>query len=610
MCISISLFLITFFNISFAFITNIKYMLLLRLLTGFANNLSTFMQSYLLEIFPSEKHKTVLQLFTFFQNLAVALAMLSGLIISLTSALVNDENIYSTNDKLNRYFLIAFLVAIINFMAFIFNFIKYKFKIVIPKRRTQFYEQCDLNLDLSQRKESIIQRQGSKYSHDYSGNKRYSNRGSKEYSINVIDKSNLHNPNKSPSDRYNPFGTLNSNKTINDDKNLSKSIELQPKHPEDNPIEEKEIPINGENIVEINSLHNTIKKNEIDFDNYEKNQINRTVNNPLSPNDKIQAGFFQLNEEPQELSNNRESSNLDLSKNTIGIKHTNRLTQITDKSEIKEINEDFGKISIIRSNKINKNLPIKRQGSSDKQNEIFVSSTSENIIRSNSINSEASIRGKIDFFILFKISLIYTNLQICDIVLYNIFFLNLTFKLNLNPKFEWEENIYNIIIVSSALALYHLIYTMLMPAINSQIVKIGMKSNKKANTVFKMFIYVSLILMVIFHLVDYSLSYLGLINLIVLMSLLILRNLALTVVLICYNVMVLKISQSQVKEKINLFQNYFSLSLRTISGMICCFFYVYFIDNYLMIAICLGCIPLLLLVSNLKLIKNLMDLVY
>jgi hypothetical protein len=613
MCISLSLFLITFLNFSFSFVTNFYHLLLIRFFTGLLNNLSTFMQSYLLEIFPSNKHKTVIQLFTFFQNMAVALAMLSGLLMSIS---LDYHRIDQSESKINKYFLIAFLVAVINFCAFILNLIKYRFKILIPKRRTQFYEQCDLNLDLSQRKENIIKRQKSSDSTDSSGRKRYSNSGYKEYSIHVMDKSNLHNPNKTAAvEKYNSFGTLNSNKTGSDDRGFNKMIELQTKKPgEIINVDEKESNSQKDISAEMNIDHSPEKLQEISG---VINNFYETADNNLSSlsqgkkhsepalsspnlNGNNNDGFFQFNDEPHEVSNNRD--NADLTKNTIGIKHSHRLTQTTDKSLINLKNEDFAKNVNLKFEKINKEFPIQKKGSSEKHNDIIVSSGSE-VIRAQNTTNDINNKMKIGWFNLFKISSIFTILQVSDIILYNVFFLNLAFTLN--PKNSSD----NIFLISTAMGLYHLIYTLLLPVVNTQILKMGMRSNKKAVLFFKIFILISIGLYSTFLVLDYLLSEKGLTYVIVLMSVLVIRNLSLTVVLICYNVLVLKISQSQVKEKINNLQNYFSLLIRTIFGTISFVIYLYFADNYQIIAITLGVVPIGLLVSNLRLVKNLTDIV-
>lgn len=611
MCISLSLFIITFLNFSFSFITNFYYLLLIRFFTGLINNLSTFMQSYLLEIFPSNKHKTVIQLFTFFQNLAVALAMLSGLLMRIN---LDYDQINQSEAKINKYLLIAFLVAAINFCAFILNLIKYRFKILIPKRRTQFYEQCDLNLDLSQRKENIIKRQKSSDSTDSSGRKRYSNSGYKEYSIHVMDKSNLHNPNKTAAvEKYNSFGTLNSNKTGNDDKGFNKMIELQTKKPgEIINVDEKESNSQKEISAEMNIDHSPEKLHEISgvINNYYETADNNLSSlsqgkKHLEPalsspniNENNKDGFFQFNDEPHDSSNNRDNS--DLTKNTIGLKHSHRLTQTTDKSLINLKNEDFAKK--VKFEKIKKDFPFQKKGSSEKHNDIIVSSGSE-IVRSQSTNNDINNKMKIGWIKLFKISSIFTILQVSDIILYNVFFINLAFKLN--PK----NSSYNIFQISTALGLYHLIYTLLLPAVNTQVLKMGMRSNKKAVLFFKIFILISIGIYSAFLVLDYLLSKNGLTYVIVLMSVLVIRNLSMTVALICYNVLVLKISQSQFKEKINNLHNYFSLFIRTIFGTMSFVIYLYFVDNYILIAIILGVVPIGLLVSNLRLVKNLTDII-
>ena len=611
MCISLSLFIITFLNFSFSFITNFYYLLLIRFFTGLINNLSTFMQSYLLEIFPSNKHKTVIQLFTFFQNLAVALAMLSGLLMKIG---LDYDQINQSEAKINKYLLIAFLVAAINFCAFILNLIKYRFKILIPKRRTQFYEQCDLNLDLSQRKENIIKRQKSSDSTDSSGRKRYSNSGYKEYSIHVMDKSNLHNPNKTAAvEKYNSFGTLNSNKTGNDDKGFNKMIELQTKKPgEIINVDEKESNSQKEISAEMNIDHSPEKLHEISgvINNYYETADNNLSSlsqgkKHLEPalsspniNENNKDGFFQFNDEPHDSSNNRDNS--DLTKNTIGLKHSHRLTQTTDKSLINLKNEDFAKK--VKFEKIKKDFPFQKKGSSEKHNDIIVSSGSE-IVRAQSTNNDINNKMKIGWIKLFKISSIFTILQVSDIILYNVFFINLAFKLN--PK----NSSYNIFQISTALGLYHLIYTLLLPAVNTQVLKMGMRSNKKAVLFFKIFILISIGIYSAFLVLDYLLSKNGLTYVIVLMSVLVIRNLSMTVALICYNVLVLKISQSQFKEKINNLHNYFSLFIRTIFGTMSFVIYLYFVDNYILIAIILGVVPIGLLVSNLRLVKNLTDII-
>jgi len=611
MCISLSLFIITFLNFSFSFITNFYYLLLIRFFTGLINNLSTFMQSYLLEIFPSNKHKTVIQLFTFFQNLAVALAMLSGLLMRIN---LDYDQINQSEAKINKYLLIAFLVAAINFCAFILNLIKYRFKILIPKRRTQFYEQCDLNLDLSQRKENIIKRQKSSDSTDSSGRKRYSNSGYKEYSIHVMDKSNLHNPNKTAAvEKYNSFGTLNSNKTGNDDKGFNKMIELQTKKPgEIINVDEKESNSQKEISAEMNIDHSPEKLHEISgvINNYYETADNNLSSlsqgkKHLEPalsspniNENNKDGFFQFNDEPHDSSNNRDNS--DLTKNTIGLKHSHRLTQTTDKSLINLKNEDFAKK--VKFEKIKKDFPFQKKGSSEKHNDIIVSSGSE-IVRAQSTNNDINNKMKIGWIKLFKISSIFTILQVSDIILYNVFFINLAFKLN--PK----NSSYNIFQISTALGLYHLIYTLLLPAVNTQVLKMGMRSNKKAVLFFKIFILISIGIYSAFLVLDYLLSKNGLTYVIVLMSVLVIRNLSMTVALICYNVLVLKISQSQFKEKINNLHNYFSLFIRTIFGTMSFVIYLYFVDNYILIAIILGVVPIGLLVSNLRLVKNLTDII-
>ena len=205
----------------------------------------------------------------------------------------------------------------------------------------------------------------------------------------------------------------------------------------------------------------------------------------------------------------------------------------------------------------------------------------------------------------FTISLIFTILQICDVVVYNILILTLMLG---NENNKWKFSIFEI---SLFLSIFHLIYAFLSTLINSILVKWFIKSVPKLNFLFKLFTALSSFISVIIPLYDYQFlkskenkneeMYS---SVFILMTLILARNLCLTVVLTCYNLLVFNISNSAVKDKIQTFQKYLSSMFRGVFSILSCFIYNYFLYDYMYNLLLLGAVPIGFLIVNFVLVKS------
>ena len=150
MCVNLSLVLLAIINVSQSFCFSINNIIIFRSLAGLFNNLSTFTKSFILALFSHKQHKKIMNFISIYQNFSPVIALLSGLVYEF----LNLGEFFKNQDKnsifsnLNKYSPITFFISVLCISTLILGMVKFKFKMVIPKRRTQFHEQILVHYQL------------------------------------------------------------------------------------------------------------------------------------------------------------------------------------------------------------------------------------------------------------------------------------------------------------------------------------------------------------------------------------------------------------------------------------------------------------------------------
>lgn len=584
MCVNLSLVLLAIINVSQSFCFSINNIIIFRSLAGLFNNLSTFTKSFILALFSHKQHKKIMNFISIYQNFSPVIALLSGLVYEFLNLgeFFKNQDKNSVFSNLNKYSPITFFISVLCISTLILGMVKFKFKMVIPKRRTQFHEQIELHLDSSQRKESVDQQNQNPYnSNIFDPNKFGSspfNKPSREISNLDIYSSN--------SKKFNDSG-LNSHPVpnSNQDNNILPQMSHVPHTPHQN---------FSSNVSSKNSVLETIDTGN------EKQQDDKL--------DQKNGKYNQLNEESH-ISKGRFSGRKIISISEFDSNKDDDIENPPVRKGTKE--EDNSKLEMkIQPTKENY---TKFNSPQNADNKII----DTNVYRSSNLkilteNTSKSLLGNTDNIskLSFSISMIFSFLQICDVVVYNIFLLNLILPEDAGIK----NKSFSIFEISFYLAMFHLIYSLISTFIYSLLVKWFMKNLSKLSFLFKLFTVVSCILSLFVFMYDfqymkskeytfmYSSFYLF-------MGLILLRNLCLTVILTCYNLLVYNIPNTKIKDKIQTFQKYFSFLFRGVFLIFSCFAYDYFVDDYISILILLGVIPCGFLIVNWVLLKKLTSII-
>ncbi len=519
--LNLSFILIAITNFLFCLWQDLYIFIFVRILVGLSNGLSTFTKNFIMENIEHKRHKSLLNYSNFIQNFCIVFCLL----FSYLPGIYSFEGNFLLFE-FNKYFYISSTVSCLNLLTFLLCLVRFKKRILIPKRRTLFKEQIDLNVDFSRRKESVEE--------------------SPNNNSNVIKirfDSNLASPEKIPN--YNYSSNLNkidvseyNSKDSAVETEFNDKIEEKSKDVKDQGVEKKYFPI----------------KDEIEL------------------KDKI----------PDEKQNHDEESN----KNESDMKN---------KSDLRATKE----ISV-------RNTMIKILNESNSHNQSY---------------TMTSKITDIDKWDNFKISFIFSSLQICDAILYVLLLFELYGLNNLNIEKNRPNNsnkiskspnttanIQSIQSISLSLSIYHLIFAIFFPIINSFILKKFFDSVKSLNKIFIYFTIISgLITCLIFTLNIFRHLQILVIaneyeNLYLICSILI-RNICLTAVLTSYNLLIYNIKEPSVKEKIQSFLYYLSYLLRGLFIIIS--FYIYSLMNDFIILILLCCIPMGLLWMNICFLRTL-----
>ena len=501
--INISLICLTVCNFSFAYSKTLFYIIVNRSLTGMFNNLTIFSKQYIYEFFNFEENSHIMNFFLTFQNITTII----GIIIGSLSCLLNE---FDSSNDVNKYFISCWIVAFINFVTILFNLVKFRFKFIIPKRRTTVIKKSS-SVDNSNRKSKDLKTSDFNLNNDIMKVNRSSENGNNNMDVVNLD---LFSSNKDNNDKFNSkIYEEKSDMSISTKKKTFIKLE--------------------EEILDTNE-NQEIKKEE------DKSKSEKVI-----------------------LDRNRNTENKVILSNRISIKD-----QITDKK--KNLNDSVNDIK-----KLNRN---------------------DSMVLGRSLISNSSSSLNISSF---KISLIFTFIQISDVILYNSYFVLLVL-----PK-EYSGYGYGIFDIAYYLTVFHLIYSLLIPIIYKLIIK-NVKTNNKSVFWFKIFSLVALLFSIVFYANSY---YYRNNRLNISVSLFILRNLALMGSSTCYNIMIVKIPDSEYRDKLGSYHNYFSFLMRALFGIILCYIIVYFNDLLELIYIIITILMIFLLLINYKLINVLNELI-
>jgi hypothetical protein len=583
MCVNLSLIFLAVINVSQSFCFTINNIIILRSLAGLFNNLSTFTKSFILGLFSHKQHKKILNYISMYQNFFPVIALLSGLIYEFLQfgQIFKNQDENSIFNNFNKYSPITLFISFLCIITLVLGMVKFKFKMVIPKRRTQFHEQIELHLDSSQRKESVDhQNQNPFNSNIFDPNKFSSsplNKPSREISNLDIYSANSKNVNESG---FNSHPVPNSNQENN--------ILPQMSHMANTPHQNF-----SSNVSSKNSVLETVDTGN-EKQQQEKHEQKNGKYNQLNEESHISKGRFSGR---KIISITDFDSNKDEIENPPVRKGTKEEDNSKLEIKIPPMKENYTKFKSPQ-NSDQKIIDTNNYRSSNLK--ILTENTSKSLLGINENISKLS----------FSISMIFSFLQICDVVVYNIFLLNLILPDDAGIK---NKN-FSILEISFYLAMFHFIYSLISTLIYSLLVKWFIKSLSKLNFLFKLFTVVSCILSLFVFMYDYqymkSKEYIFTYSSFYLfIGLILLRNLCLTVILTCYNLLVYNIPNTTVKDKIQTFQKYFSFLFRGVFLIFSCFAYDYFVNDYISILILLGAIPTGFLIVNWVLLKKLNNII-
>jgi hypothetical protein len=605
-CINISLFCITICNFSFSYTSSFSTLLLNRILCGFLNNLTNFVKNYTLLLFESKDHKKLLPLFSIFQHL--------GTVIGIFIGTIKLNQIISETTNLNKYFLSAWIVAVINLISFFFNLTKFRINLIsASKRRTQFMEQGEFNLNDSQRKDNINNNENDR-----------SNLSNINKINNVITK-------KSPMKKPKMYESMNDQDITSTNK--KDVVNLDVYATDNSQHKEKTFQLDdfhskrGDEVIEVSSIDDKRMKslgnsenkgvNASNFSDFRGDSSNITVE--FKPGEgnliKLHTSTFSSNygSKPLAMPAHKRDSNEQILNSPNNKMETIQNEGVENKSSYFKINE--GKSSNLHE--LNRNLDDMKQHAESPTNLIHTNDSTKKKFYKNRNSSSFGLKQKeqkepqspphgsldrgskteiaslknetlySDKAFVFKISHIFTFLQVLDYMVYLIFYLKL-----LIPTITKEREFqYSIMTLAYSFLLFHILCTFFHPLLNSVIIKYALNSQLTQIKLAKYSIILSFFttfgfFFSVFYFSEFSFP-------LILILALFFRNSSLLCVLICYNLLILKTS-SVFKRTLNTFQNYFSVVVKCVIGILTSLIYAY-IGN-------IGGIVILLISSFLQLI--------
>ena len=196
------------------------------------------------------------------------------------------------------------------------------------------------------------------------------------------------------------------------------------------------------------------------------------------------------------------------------------------------------------------------------------------IMKKDSLDSNNPMKTSIEFndnqklVSPFKMSILFTLIQVCDVILYNIIFI---FIINCNKNKD------NILDIAYSMTIFHLPFSILLPILNKFIFeKFKIVRIKQYYTLFLISVLIisNLILILIY-------SKCTIIEFIMLT--LVIRNLLLSFIITVYNIIVIKVCYSEYRDRLNRYHNYMSFIVRSIVGLIICYVSIEFNNQVLYI---------------------------
>ncbi len=605
-CINISLILITITNSLFSFNKSVLELIYIRIATGFFNNLPVFTKYYILEIFENKDHPRVIKMLLFLQNFSAILAFLTAYLINISEL----NKLLITFPNLNKYFSVGFIIAFINILTLLFNLRKMRCRVTIPTRRT-FFEQYEQSMVITPRKQNLSQASGKIFSLDINKMNQPLKNPNKSQS-NVIEEefSNCNKDvnEKCKTDGVDNFKVENKKQFNSDDRDMRDSRDFR--ELKDISRDMGAYKLDGKFVDKFVDKPSEIETEMNNYQNYQnccskspndKDKIiyiyNSNGNNHNNSDKKIAKQISIISSNSNNEINNK---NIDRTRNlpphTIGddsvkddndneksnkfsIDHIRQIGQITDNRKKANFTHEHEKFSN------EKDSPRRN----DNDNRFITKKSTAELLKSARLSLITLSESRVNCSII-KISSIFTILQICDIILNNIFLLTLL----LNTKFSMFE-------ISSYLAALHFAYTIITFVFYSD------KINDRNIRNFKVYSFISILFTIVLIVYLYYISDYDDLSMIILAGLTLFRNVSLTKVLSNYNIAVFNLPNPKIKDKINTHKSYISMILRSVFSLVTCIVFTYFTAKNMFMLLALGFVQVLLLCVNLVLIGSISD---
>jgi len=302
--------------------------------------------------------------------------------------------------------------------------------------------------------------------------------------------------------------------------------------------------------------------------------INKENQNKLESNKSIDDNFFEIN-----LRSEKRETNYDIRKIDPNLYNSNKPALEIELSEPKINMEGL----------VLKKLELKIKGDGDdKENDInkiqnspkfknFKNNFNKLIVKKDGSidnnNSNESFKS-----ISFKISLIFTFYHVSDVILFNLL-LMIFFMTKETNGLDLGLN-YTILLV----VLAQVLFAIFINLINNCIVNYSNNSNSsnenKLYSVKKVLLSCLFIITISYSAINFIQIENKLINACCFSILFVLRNLTLTSCVTCYNLLLSKISNTEIKELVKVYQQYISYVCRALFGLLTFGFIFYFEKEY------------------------------
>ncbi len=493
--------------------------------------------------------------------------MIGGLIYTQPLEL-NQRAMWGTN----KFFINCWFVSSINLLTLIFNLIKNNFKIKISSRRIQIRENNDLTYNNTSPNKELERRNSLKFKKNKSSSL-VSFENSNQSMNNSSSKKEIEKNCDNIVDKEISVPYLKENK---DEKNCN----LSGNDLSNNDFEKKDIIKTNSQMTSSNQNNNDL--NSENNTHYSKIEYNSTTKYSSTPNkQKEDINIFKY--ETNNYQNNEDSLHK-IQSNHIGI-NENHIDQIKKDDKLY-----YNKINLFP-------IQIKEQDS-------FSEKDKTAIISSKSVSSKFlfDFKKEKNFFVcsfninVLKLNSIFTFIQVSEIIIYNLFLLLLFTNTNYNG---FGLGITNIAMIFSVL---HFLYSLSSHFINNKLFDLSYSNRGAINFFLQFSIIISALISILFPLnvilfkehstnslysnkqtellrsinynkeikIEISSNFL---RLTISCCLFLLRNICLSVSMICYNILVSRIDNNSLKEKVNFYNSYLSNLCKTICGFVSCLLY-------------------------------------